>query len=147
MDKSNFGRLISILYRKAHVYKAYHLKKYNITVSEQPFLNVLYKKDGVSQDDLSKYLCIDKASTARAIQSLINKGFAVKVKDENDKRINRIFLTEKGLATKDDVFDVLNTWSEILTSDMSSEEKELANSFLERMALNIEDYFKKGGCR
>ncbi len=134
------GRLISILYRKGQVYKNFYLKKHNITASEQPFLNALYHKDGVSQDLLCKYLYMDKASTARVIQSLIKKGFVTKEKDKNDKRINRIYLTEKGKNSQSDVFEVLDAWSAILTNNMTQEEKDLAYSCLERMVENVEEY-------
>lgn len=137
------GRLISILYRKGQVFKNIYLKKIDITASEQPFMNALFWKDGVSQDLLSKYLYIDKASTARTIQSLIKKGLVTKVKDKEDKRINRIFLTEKGKNAKDDIFSVLDNWSDILTNDMTDEEKEIAYGYLERMVKNVEDYIEE----
>lgn len=136
------GRLISILYRKGLIYKNIHLKNIDITASEQPFMNALFYMDGVSQDLLSKYLYIDKASTARAIQSLIKKGLVRKVKDKEDKRINRIFLTEKGYSCKNEIFSVLDNWGDILTSDMTAEEKEIAYNYLERMVKNVENYIE-----
>lgn len=136
------GRLISILYRKGLIYKNIHLKDVDITASEQPFLSALFYKDGVSQDLLSKYLYIDKASTARAIQSLIKKGLVKKIKDEEDKRINRIFLTDKGYSCKDKVFSVLDNWGDILTKDMTADEKGIAYAYLERMVKNIENYIE-----
>lgn len=139
----NPGRLISILYRKGQVYKNIYLRKHDITASEQPFMSALFYKDGVSQDILSRYLFIDKASTARTIQSLIKKGFVKKEKDKEDKRINRIYLTRKGKDCKDGILEVLDNWKDILTSDMSEEEKEIAYDYLERMAKNVERYIEE----
>lgn len=136
------GRLISILYRKGLIYKNIHFKDINITASEQPFMSALFWKDGVSQDLLSRYLYIDKASTARTIQSLIKKGLVKKIKDKEDKRINRIFLTKKGYSYKDEIFSVLDDWGDILTSDMNSEEKDIAYEYLERMVKNVESYIE-----
>ena len=145
------GRLISILYRKGQVYKNIYLKKCDLTASEQPFMSALYHEDGVSQDILSKYLVIDKASTARVIQSLIKKGFVKKEKDSEDKRINRIYLTEKGKSIKGDVVGVLDSWKDILTSDMDENEKEIAYEYLKRMTVNVERHIEKKrkelGCR
>lgn len=136
--KKSLGRLISILYRKSHLYKNYFLSEYNITASEQPFITTLYFNDGVSQEFLSSYLSIDKASTTRVVQSLIEKGYIEKVRDENDKRVNRIYLTKDGRATEKGVMKVLKNWSEILTDDMNEEEKEIAYSLLTRMVDNLE---------
>ena len=147
------GRLISILYRKGLIYKNIHLKEIDITASEQPFMSALFWQDGVSQDLLSRYLYIDKASTARVIQSLIKKGLVTKEKDKDDKRINRIFLTEKGRNCREDIFSVLDDWGDILTSDMPPEEKDIAYDYLERMVKNVENYIEdkkkdlKCGCK
>ena len=137
------GRLISILYRKGLIYKNIHLKEIDITASEQPFMSALFWQDGVSQDLLSRYLYIDKASTARVIQSLIKKGLVTKEKDKDDKRINRIFLTEKGRNCREDIFSVLDDWGDILTSDMPPEEKDIAYDYLERMVKNVENYIEE----
>ena len=147
------GRLISILYRKGLIYKNIHLKEIDITASEQPFMSALFWQDGVSQDLLSRYLYIDKASTARVIQSLIKKGLVTKEKDKDDKRINRIFLTEKGRNCREDIFSVLDDWGDILTDDMPPEEKDIAYNYLERMVKNVENYIEdkkkdlKCGCK
>lgn len=141
--KKSTGRLISVLYRKGYIYKNVHFRKINITGAEQPFLCVLYLYNGVTQDFLSKYLSVDKASTTRVVKSLIDKGLVEKVKNENDKRENVIFLTDKGQSIKDDVFEVLDGWSSILTDGMSPEEKEQAYSYLVRMVENVEKHKKE----
>ncbi|WP_101773308.1 MarR family winged helix-turn-helix transcriptional regulator [Peptostreptococcus faecalis] len=141
--KKNSGRLVSFLHRKCQMYKNIHLKELNITAAEQPFMSALYSQDGVSQEYLSSYLSIDKASTARVIDSLLKKGFIIKKKDLEDKRVNRIYLSEKGLSIKSEVKSILNDWGMILTNDMSEEEKEIAYSYLERMVNNIDTYIKE----
>ncbi len=141
--KNQPGRLISILYRKGLIYKNIHLKDINVTASEQAFMSALFYQDGASQDLLSRYLCIDKASTARTIQSLIKKGLVRKLKDEDDKRVNRIFLTEKGYTCIDYISSVLIDWGNILTSDMNDEEKDMAYKYLDRMVNNIENYIEE----
>ncbi|SFE82280.1 MarR family winged helix-turn-helix transcriptional regulator [Peptostreptococcus sp. D1] len=134
---NNLGRLISILYRKGNIYKNIILDDFNITAAEQPFLSSLFNEDGVSQEYLSSKLLLDKASTTRSLQSLINKGYIKKKKDDNDKRINRIFLTEKSKSIEKDIKARLENWNDILTSDLNESEKEIAYLILNKMVNNL----------
>ena len=137
MERS-VGRLVSILYRKNMVYLNMTLKQYQITSAEQPFLMYLYHQDGISQDELSNYLIIDKASTTRSIQSLMSKGFIRKEKDAIDKRYNRIFLTEKAHQLKDGIVQQLNAWNDFLTEDLDIEETNTMFHALEAMTKKVE---------
>ncbi len=135
------SRIISLLYRKGQVYKNIHLKDLNITSSEQPFIITIYLNEGVSQEYLSSYLNIDKASTARAIQSLIKKGMVKKIRCQHDKRQNKIYLTDKCIEIIEPMHYILESWVDILTYDMTPEEKNLAYDYLNRMANNVERIF------
>ena len=84
--QNNPGRLLSILYRKAQVYWTQSLKEYHITSAEYPILLRLYAREGVTQEEIVAELEMDKSAIARALQSLIDKGFVEKQKDEQDRR-------------------------------------------------------------
>lgn len=140
---NSLGRLISILYRKGNIYKNMILEDFNITASEQPFLSSLFNEDGVSQEYLSSKLLLDKASTTRSLQSLIDKGYIKKKRDDNDKRINRIFLTEKSKSIEKEIKARLENWNDILTSDLNESEKEMAYLILNKMVNNLNSCKKK----
>lgn len=137
---NNPSRLISILYRKGQVFKNAKLKSINLTASEQPIINLLNLDDGISQDQISKYLEIDKALTARIIQSLLSKGFIEKIRDEDDKRINRIFLTDSGRELIPPLYEVLGDWQDILTLNMTEEERSITYTCLLKMVENVQKY-------
>lgn len=140
---NSLGRLISILYRKGNIYKNLILEDFNITASEQPFLSSLFNEDGVSQEYLSSKLLLDKASTTRSLQSLIDKGYIKKKRDDNDKRINRIFLTEKSKSIEKEIKARLENWNDILTSDLNESEKEMAYLILNKMVNNLNSCKKR----
>jgi len=133
----SIGRLISILYRKSLVYMNSALKEYGLTASEQPFLTSLYHYNGMTQEQLSEHLNIDKAATARVVQSLVAKGFVVKRKAVDDKRFNRIFLTEKGKESKRYVLPILSQWSELLAAGMDEETRDALYGTLETMVSHV----------
>lgn len=130
--------MVSILHRHSQIYMNCALKDFQITSAEYAFLLHLYKNDGITQDELSSYLYIDKSATARAIKSLETKGYVVKDKDHLDKRFNRIYLTEKAKSCKDEIRQRVWHWSEFLTEDMPEQTREQVLSALEEMAAKVE---------
>jgi DNA-binding MarR family transcriptional regulator len=144
MEKS-VGRLISILYRKNLAYLNTALRPLGLTSAEQPFLLALYRQNGLSQEELSAYLSIDKAATARAVYSLAQKGYVNKEKDCADKRYNRITLTEKALAVRPQILEKLHAWSSFVSEGESEQDMDTLFAVLERMAERAEhmDYKKE----
>lgn len=92
------GGLIAITHRKIQIYWNRELRKHNVTASEIPVLFQLYHEEGITQDEIALRQALDKSAVTRIIQSMIKKGFLERKKDADDRRCNRIFLTEKGKA-------------------------------------------------
>jgi len=136
--KRSFERLLSILHRQTQVYLNYSLKEFGITSAECSFLLYLYKNDGATQDEMSCYLYIDKAATARAIQSLEHKGFVIKYEDQSDKRFNRIFLTDRAKAHKEEIWRRIKRWGEFLTEGIDQETADVVINTLEKMVEKVE---------
>ena len=94
-NQSSIGRPISILYRYGQSYTSKKLEAYNIGSGQYIFLLALYRNDGISQEELSAYLKIDKATTAKAVKKLIEAGYIRRDIDSSDKRAYKVFLTAK----------------------------------------------------
>ena len=144
-NKNSLARWISLLHRYGHIYVGKQLKEYNISKGQYIFLNALYKQEGVSQEQLSDYLKIDKGTTAKAIRKLEEEGYVIRKVDAKDKRAYNIYLTEKAMKIKPIVRKAMTDWIDILYSGFSEEEKELSLALLDRMGENAaaytEDYF------
>ncbi|MBA1334929.1 MAG: hypothetical protein HPY66_0550 [Firmicutes bacterium] len=136
--KKAIGRLVSILHRQSQVYINYTLKEFDITSAEYSFLLRLYNKDGITQDDLSAYLYIDKSATARAIKSLEQKGYVIRDKDDADKRFNRVYLSDKAMLYKDEIRKRVWQWSEFLTEELDEETVDMVLSVLQKMVDKVE---------
>lgn len=107
----SLGRLIAILYRKNQIYLNTQLKPYNLTSGEVGLLMSLYQEEGQTQEALSAALNIDKAATARTVKVLEQKGYVNREQDTEDKRCNRIHLTEKARVLQHDIVSVIQNWS------------------------------------
>ena len=141
MDKKNcenVGKYISQLYRRGGAFISKRMVEYNIGQGQFMFLMELYIEDGKNQEDLSKILKIDKGTTARAIKKLEEEGYVRREKDNLDKRANKVFLTEKGMDIKEDIYKILSQWESIISQSLEKEERILMINLLKKVCLNID---------
>lgn len=81
-------------------------KKFNtaglsLTIEQWSLLYHLWKKDGISQQDLCKASFRDKPSITRLVDNLEKSGLVRRVAAANDRRINLIYLTKEGQQLQD----------------------------------------------
>jgi DNA-binding MarR family transcriptional regulator len=127
------GKYLSILYRQAQSYITHHLKPYNIGGGQYIFLLALYRHDGISQEELSQELLIDKATTARALSKLEQAGYVRRSRDPEDKRAYRIFLTDRAREVKPVIYRTVQAWNSLLGADLNEEEKARIGVILQKM--------------
>lgn len=133
----NIGKYISQLHRKGNVFINRELSKYDLSVGQFMFLLDLYMKDGKNQEEISDNLKIDKGTTARAIKKLEEQGFVIRIKNENDKRSNKIYLTDKAKDIKENVFDILDDWNQKISMILTKEEEKTMKNILKKVCENI----------
>lgn len=133
----NIGKYISQLHRKGNVFINRELSKYDLSVGQFMFLLDLYMKDGKNQEEISDNLKIDKGTTARAIKKLEEQGFVIRIKNENDKRSNKIYLTDKAKDIKENVFDILDDWNHKISMILTKEEEKTMKNILKKVCENI----------
>ena len=138
MKHQSIGRLIAILHRKSQIFTNKALKEFSLTSAEYPFLFALYHKEGQTQEELSSYLYIDKAATARVIKSLMAKGFVRKEQNAQDMRCNHIFLTEKAKQERSDIHARVMQWNSYITEGLDEETYQSAFAALQTMVDQVE---------
>jgi DNA-binding MarR family transcriptional regulator len=96
------GELYSFITGKASTAIARRLQKklnqagLNITIEQWSVLYHLWKKHGLSQQELCHATFRDKPSITRLVDNLEKLNLVKRVPSENDRRINLIFLTKQG---------------------------------------------------
>ncbi len=128
------GKYIAILSRQLNIYFAHELSETELNASELVYLAQLYAHDGLTQEEMAKELSVDKAATARVMQSMEKKNLIVRKTDEKDKRAKRVFLTEKATRFEDRIREIQKDWITYITQDMTMEESEKFYSQLIRMS-------------
>lgn len=135
----SLGRFISCIYRYTQMYIGKELENYHIGSGQFSFLMALYRKDGITQEDLAHLLHVDKATSARAVKNLEKEGYLTRKEDAKDKRKYRVFVTEKGRTIEPMMKSISSEWTARLLSGFTENEKELMTSFLEKMVENISE--------
>lgn len=130
------GAYISQIHRKSNVFITRRLSKYGIGSGQYMFLIKLYNQEGINQEALSESLFIDKGTTARAIKRLEEECIIYRIKDETDKRSYNIYLTDKAKNIKSEVFEILEEWENIITLNLSNEEKDEIIRILKKVSTN-----------
>ena len=128
---------IAHIYRSHIAYMAKELEPYRVGNGQFEFLLLLYHKDSVSQETLAKILKVSKATSARAIQNLEKEGYVYRERDESDLRAYRVYLTDKGKEMRNIIFKKLITFTDILFSDFTFEEKEIFRLLIHKAAIKL----------
>ncbi|MBM3413981.1 MAG: MarR family transcriptional regulator [Bacteroidetes bacterium] len=68
----------------------------NLSIEQWSVLYHLWKKDGISQQELCKASFRDKPSITRLVDNMEKTGLVKRVAAANDRRVNLIYLTKDG---------------------------------------------------
>lgn len=135
-ERELIGRYISQIHRKGSSFITKEISKFGIGSGQIMFLMQLYKKDGISQEELSENLKIDKGTTCRAIKKLEEEEFLIRVKDENDKRAYKLYLTEKSKDMEKNVKSVLYEWEKNISKELLQEEVDVLLTVLKKICIS-----------
>ncbi|HHU77072.1 MAG TPA: MarR family transcriptional regulator [Firmicutes bacterium] len=143
MQKNSPGKLISQLFRYGRIYLARQLEPFDLGKGQFWLLFTLYQKEGITQEDLSQSLTLDKSTIARSVTRLEKAGYIYRKLSERDQRAYQIFLTEKAKKIGPQIHSILLKWNEVLSTGMSKEEIAAAHRLLIKLADNAANYLDK----
>ena len=86
-----------------------------------------HEKVDVYQKDIESFLSVSKSTASEMISTLENNGFISRIKLENDGRLRKIILLEKGYETNKKIGETIKNFEMNMQNKLS--EKELENFF------------------
>lgn len=110
-----------------------------ITPEQFGILFFLSQKNGIYQRQLCLSLMKDRANVTRMINILEEKGFVYREKDAVNKRITKVFITEKGLEKAKILTPLRDKLIEKATLGISKDEQKKLMQLLEKVRVNLED--------
>ncbi len=141
-QSERIGAKIAYIFTHNHLYIENALGSYNLRGPMFAFLLVLSRRGGCSQESLAKYLNLSKATATRSITALEKEGYIFREKDTDDRRIYRVFISDKGRELLPVINDALYEWNRILLSQFSDEEEETFRKLLDKAKDTLMEYDK-----
>lgn len=126
-------RDITEITRCGSQYRADNLAPLGLKGCHASYLMEICADPGISQEKLAKRICINKSNVARQAAALEEGGFVTRVPCEADKRVLRLYPTEKTLALMPQIRQIICEWSRYLTQDLTGEEREQLAGILAKM--------------
>ena len=130
-------KLNNKIFRYTQIYFDKVLKEFDLSSGSYPYLLILKDKDGINQNRISEELGYDKAMTTRTLAKLINIGYLDRIKDDDDYRANKIYLTDKGKDVCVKILDKVHELVQLITTDLNEEEKVTTIDSLNKILCNI----------
>lgn len=133
----SIGKLTAAIHRNLQIILNNKLKGISIRSGQHDFFYVISLKEGISQKELSEWLYISKSTTAKAVKNLIDHGYVRKEKDPEDKRYDRLYLTEKGKQISARMNETFMEVVEITTRRLSPLEIKQTTELLRKILNNV----------
>ncbi|MDQ0174967.1 MarR family winged helix-turn-helix transcriptional regulator [Bacillus chungangensis] len=122
-------------------------KELGLSKGQYLYLVRICENHGIIQDKLAEMIKVDRTTASRAIKKLEAQGLIKKRNDPDNKKIKRLYPTEKGA----EIYPFLNREDEhsnkVALSGFSQEEIDLIYHLIRRMRKNVEidwELVKKG---
>lgn len=122
-------------------------KEYDLTKGQYLYLVRICENPGIIQEKLAEMIKVDRTTAARAIKKLEVNGFIRKKDDPHNKKIKRLFPTEKGKKVYPFIIRENNHSNIVALEGFSEKEVETISLLLQRVRNNIEkdwELVKKG---
>lgn len=133
-------KLYTTIHRKMIMHLRQKIEPYGFSRGEFPFLvRLLRKGDGISQKEVCEDVYISKSTTSKMINKLEEEGYLEMKTDPKDRRVKRIYLTDKKHDVKGIVENIEEDVEEMIFKDFSDEEREIFILYLQRIMNNIEE--------
>ncbi|MGX9292884.1 MarR family winged helix-turn-helix transcriptional regulator [Bacillus sp. A015] len=140
-------REIGVIARALDSISNIEFKEYDLTKGQYLYLVRICEEPGIIQEKLAEMIKVDRTTAARAIKKLELHGFIKKKDDPVNKKIKKLFPTDKGEAVYPMIKREHDYSNQVALDGFSEEEAEQIYEYLLRVRKNIEkdwDYVKKG---
>ncbi len=127
------GKLIGL-----HIIKELRAQGFDLTGKQWILLRILYLSDGQAQSDLALITDRDKASLVRLVHTMERKGLVRRVRDDKDRRVNKIYLTPRGRQLYLSTEPTIKTAFATIQEGISEEEINCVIDVMARIMENIQ---------
>ena len=126
-------RSINRTHRCSNRYQNEKLKADGISGNQQIYIFQICRHPGISQEQLSQRIAVNKSNVTRQLSALEQNGFITRRCSPEDRRMMQVFPTEKAEALYPKVVELMKNWNLLLLEDFTPEEREQLLEMMQRV--------------
>lgn len=136
-------KTLNLLFRCNKEFSHDKIRMQDLSDTECMICTFIFSNANCSQDDVVTALKMDKTTIGKAIANLERKQYVVRTKDEKDKRINRLCITESGYDKISSIMNIHNEWLSEILKTLSPNEQEQFEKYCKRLLEAAEQLSEK----
>ena len=140
---SKLIRHLTAISRCGSEYREQYLSSIGLPGRYARYLTEVCERPGISQEALSRRLLLDKSNVARQSAALEEAQLITRCPSPEDKRALQIFPTDKTLALLPQIQEAWDSWEDLLTEELTEEEKELMAQLLLKMKVKARQWMEE----
>ena len=130
---SHYMRSINRIARCGLLFRDEKFKEHGLNGHQSVYLYNIVNSPGISQEELSKKILVNKSNVARQVSLLEEKGFVTREICETDKRQFKIYPTDKSKIILPVISEIVKEWNRTLLSGISENDKKILEDSLEKI--------------
>lgn len=129
------GKLLYMIGKGYYMYVNRHLDEYGVNTTQVHLLYEISHQKDINQEMIAERCNMNKGAVARSVKKLEDKGIVKREIDENNRRQNKISLTQKGEEILKKTSNTLHQWEDEVILDDGYIEKEVLQKVLKEIAI------------
>lgn len=130
------GKTVKVL--EYHLQELFNNHELDLTKEQMIVLKRLHSDDGLSQNELAFLTIRNKSSLTRLLSKMEKKGYISRQQSKEDKRINNVYLTQKGKETFTSTKPVIKKMITKMEKNITNTEKEQIITILKKIQENFD---------
>ena len=143
VDKATLAAWICFISRLSTRFVGGEMSRMGFGPGQFFLLSELYSEEGISQDELSQRVGIDKSNTSRALAKLEKFGLVERKSDSENHKVKKVYLRPKAHRVRNDFKEIQHQWNVELLKGFTKKEKAVLISNLKKIAENAEAAFNQ----
>lgn len=144
IENAKHGRLFSSVSRLMKLYISRSMAEgdYKISTTHLFVMLDILHNPGTSMKETGCRLDLEKTTVTKTVKKLLDLDYITAFDDEIDRRVTRLYLTEKSNELLPRVKEIMKSMRKVLYDDFSEDEIELVNSLMQRININLLEVLK-----
>lgn len=134
------GRTVKVI--DCYLQETFKAQNIDLSREQMIILKTLYNNNGIQQNELACLTYRDKSSMARLLDTMATKHYIIRKHSKNDKRINKVYLTEKGEEIFYKTMPILRSTIETMECGIKKNEIKNIIVILEKIQMNLKTDIK-----